>query len=84
MVIPRRFAPWTGWSGFFRSRVTRPRLPTVRLTGGLRTTVHRVFWSASVRCRYQAISMQTSASGRRRSGPRAFPDCTSQRWRGWT
>ena len=58
MVIPRRFASWTGWSGFFRSRVTRPRLPTVRLTGGLRTTVHRVFWSASVRCRYQAISMR--------------------------
>ena len=49
MVMPPRFTSWTGWSGFLRSRLTRPRLPTVRHTWGLRMTAHRVSWSASVR-----------------------------------
>ena len=55
--MPRRFASWTGWSWFLRSRVTRPRLPTVRHTRGLRMTAQRAIWSASVRCRYQVMSV---------------------------
>ena len=80
--MPLRFASWTGWSGFLRSRVTGPRLPIVQHTRGLRMTM--LSWSASVGWRYQEMSMQTSASGRRRSGPRALLDCTSHRWRDWT
>ena len=68
-----------GRRGFSRSRVTRPRLPTVRHTGGLRMTAQRGTWSASVRRRYQEMSMQRSACGKRRSGPQALPDCTSHR-----
>ena len=60
------------------------RLPTVQHTGGLRMTLHRVYSFASVRWRYQVMSIQTSALGKRRSGPRALRDCTSHKWRGWT
>ena len=35
--MPRGFASWMGLSRFLRSRVTRPRLPTVRHTRRLRT-----------------------------------------------
>ena len=33
MVMPRRLASLMGWSGFFRSRVTRSRLPCAAYLG---------------------------------------------------
>ena len=82
MVMPWRLASWTGGAGFLRSRVTRRRLPTSRQTRGLCMTPHSVCWSASVRWRYRVMSRQTSASVKRRSGPRALPNYTSRKWQG--
>ena len=64
--------------------------------GELSTPPHRAaYWEAAHiraqgflvclwKVQYQEMSMQTSASGRSRSMPRALPDCTSLRWRDWT